>query len=60
MVVSTDCRLYLPGVGGLVVWSLSHEVTFVIGGAVMGIVVTTLAVVTRRQAGGGNQHSRDH
>jgi hypothetical protein len=43
----------------LAVWSVSHEVTFVIVGAVMGTVLSTMAVVTRRQAGGGNQDSRD-
>ena len=43
----------------LAFWWVSHEVTALIGNVVMGIVFSTLAVVTRRQAGGGNQPSRD-
>lgn len=44
---------------GLAVWLVSHEVLVLVVGVVMGIVLSTMAVVTRRQAGGGNQHSRD-
>lgn len=43
----------------LVTWQLTHDVFPTGVSVVIGIVLTIMAVVVRRQAGGRNQHSRD-
>jgi Flp pilus assembly protein TadB len=46
-------------VWALMTWLLTHDVGQASGAAVLGIGATIMAVVVRRQAGGGKQHSRD-
>jgi hypothetical protein len=45
---------------GFAFWSASHEVTALIAGVGLAVGLSTVAVVTRRRTGAGNQQPGDH